>query len=382
MSIEAEVLDRLERGVVEFKHRHEAATEKLSDSIKELTARQNAVEVRMASPDTGGSYGGDSGGADDIVDLLTKNSDFDTLRRHGKGRCVLEIKRFWPESKSAITSGSLPAIQRLPGVAIATGRRRLFMRDLITAEPTENGAVDYIEESSYTNAASPQTEASDKAESTFTFTPRTVQIQTLAHWTQASRQVLDDVVELRQHLRNALLYGLAVKEELEILSGDGTGVHQSGLITTATSFNSGLLVPVSAGWNKADVLRRAIQQLEAADFQCSGIVLNPVDWADLELTKTSTFEYTMGNPGRSLPLTLWGVPLVVTNSIDAGTFLVGDFQTGCHLRDRMDGTIDVSDSHADTFIKNVLTFRAESRFALVKTRPAAFVQGSYTTSPA
>jgi len=143
-----------------------------------------------------------------------------------------------------------------------------------------------------------------------------------------------------------------------------------------------LLVPASAGWNKADVLRRAIQQLESSDFDCTGIVVNPVDWADIEVSKSTTYEYAIGDARQSLPLTLWGRGLVVTNSIASGTFLVGDFASGAHIRDRQDGTIDVSDSHDDFFVKNLIALRAESRFALVKTRPAAFVTGSFSTSPA
>ena len=47
---------------------------------------------------------------------------------------------------------------------------------------------------------------------------------------------------MRTVIDSELMYGLLLKEEAEILSGDGTGQHLNGLITQATAYNTGLNV--------------------------------------------------------------------------------------------------------------------------------------------
>jgi hypothetical protein len=45
-------------------------------------------------------------------------------------------------------------------------------------------------------------------------------------------------------------------------------------------------------------------------------------------------------------------------------------------------TVEISTEHADYFVRNLVAVRAEKRLALVTKRPASFVSGSFTTSPA
>jgi hypothetical protein len=43
---------------------------------------------------------------------------------------------------------------------------------------------------------------------------------------------------------------------------------------------------------------------------------------------------------------------------------------------------EVSTEHQDFFVKNLVACRAEKRLALVVKRPASYVTGTFTTSPA
>jgi HK97 family phage major capsid protein len=112
------------------------------------------------------------------------------------------------------------------------------------------------------------------------------------------------------------------------------------------------------------------------------MVLNPLDWWKIRLIKDGNGQYLFGNPASDSYTALWGVPCAVTNAIPQGTFLVGGFATGAALYIRMDGVIEVSDSHSDYFVRNKLAIRCEERLLLATYTPDAFVTGSFVQSPA
>ena len=66
-----------------------------------------------------------------------------------------------------------------------------------------------------------------------------------------------------------------LEEELQLLSGDNTGENLHGLITQATAFSTSLLSAAS-GWNRIDIVGRAIQQLTTAkEIPPTFIVMHP-----------------------------------------------------------------------------------------------------------
>ena len=75
--------------------------------------------------------------------------------------------------------------------------------------------------------------------------------------------MLDDFSELMTFIRTMMPYYVNLAEELQLLSGDDTGENLHGLIPQAAAFSAGLLDPTK-GWNKIDIIGRAIQQITAA----------------------------------------------------------------------------------------------------------------------
>jgi len=67
---------------------------------------------------------------------------------------------------------------------------------------------------------------------------------------------------------------------------------------------------------------------------------------------------------------------VITNSISAGRFLLGDFSKAM-TGDRMDATVDISEHHDQNWTKNLLTILCEMRGCLAVTRPSAFRYGAF-----
>lgn len=366
-----------------------AAVDGITAEVKDLGTRQRDIQSQLDGVDkrTQARYAGSGAEVKSLGEQVVSAPEFLGLFGKGWASGKVRIPVLNIHQKAAAITTTTAGGFGTPGVLpveytglIAPVRRRLFLRDLLSARPTDSGYIQAIKQTSFTSAASPQTEGSAKGESTAAYEPYSVPVQVLAHWITATRQVLEDLPELQAWINTDLMYFLKLKEEEELLSGSGSGQHLTGLITGATAFNTALLG--SGAWNKADVVRRAIQQLEILYYDADGIVMHPTDWADLETAKATTYEYVIGNPRASLTPMLWGKPVVVTPGITAGTFLVGAFAMGAVIRDRMDATIDISTEHSTYFTENKVAIRAEERLALVKRHADAFVTGSFSTSPA
>lgn len=275
--------------------------------------------------------------------------------------------------------------QRLFDRPLGLAMLQLRVRDLLTVRKLTTGnSFDYPIQNLRTNAPSPQVEAATKAESTYGWTSAIGLIQTIAHFTNVSRQALDDISWMREVLDSELLYGLLLKEEQELLAGSGVGNHLTGLITGATAYDSGTYNV--AGDTRIDQIRHAILQvrlLGLATFAADGIVLHPTDMQKIELTKTEEGGankglYIIGDPKTGPAVKyLWSLPVVESDSIAVGTFLTGPFQTGAVLVDRMQASTDISFSHASNFTSNLATILAEERIGLAKTRGTAFVSGAF-----
>jgi len=106
-------------------------------------------------------------------------------------------------------------------------------------------------------------------------------------------------------------------------------------------------------------------------------LLNPSDWLDIELRKVGTSDdrYAAGDP-KNGGGTLWDLPIVLSNYISAGTFLVGDFARAASLFEKGGASVEISRHDASNFQKNMLTLLAEERLALVVVNSAALVTGS------
>jgi HK97 family phage major capsid protein len=248
---------------------------------------------------------------------------------------------------------------------------------------TSGNSFDFVKQSGRTNGASPQIEASPKAESTYTWTAASDTVKTIAHFTNISRQALDDITWIQGAINGELTYGLKLREEAEILSGDGTGQHLNGILHQASAYDTGLNVGSD---QRLDTLRHAKLQARLAGlgtFAPDGIVLHPTDMEKIELIKTeeggaNKGVYIIGDPrtGPAVKL-VWGLPVVESDSISAGTFLIGSFGVAAELIDRMQAMIEISFEHNVNFTSNLATILCEERIGLAVRRPEAFITGSF-----
>ncbi|QEE28575.1 phage major capsid protein [Terriglobus albidus] len=354
--------------------------------LEELQKQVDFLDIKLAE-----KHSADISGPS-FSEKLKENEDVARLLRDRKGvaRINLSGKDFADfERKTTITSAAVGQavsgvlqIDRIPGIT-QEARQVLKVRDLLSAAPTSMQVVDFVKVNTPMNIASPVVEASTKPENAVTFTSVSEKVRTIATWIPATKQILDDFVELNSFIGSTLPYYVNLEEELQLLSGDNTGENLHGLITQASSFNTGLLSPTK-GWNKIDIVGRAIQQITASkELDPTFIILHPNDWFEMRLTKDSFGRYILGDPQTNARPSLFGLDVVYTTSITNGTFLVGSGSPiASQIRDRMEMQVEISTEHQDYFVKNLVAVRAEKRLVLVVKRPASYVTGTFSSSPA
>lgn len=341
--------------------------------VDDLADRVQEIEQKGVS----GAFGTKAGGFD-LGRHVVESEQFRALKGGMSKSASIEIKTAIINA----TGASQPLVQadRMAGI-VHGAERRLTIRDLLATARTSSNAVEFAKENVYTNSAGPTVSGSPeqyeniiKPESGITFTLTSVPVVTLAHWIPVSRQVMDDSEALRNYIGGRLLYGLRLKEEDQLLNGTGSNHQLTGLLTNATALTQ--TSPQTT--NSIDLIRMAIAQVEAADFVPNAIILNPVDWKNINLRKVGTGDvrYVVGDPLGTDAQRLWGIPVVVTNSIAAGTFLVADLNMACMLWDRWDARVEIGYS-GDGFVKNTLSVLAEERLALTIFRSTALVKGTF-----
>ncbi|UXA35592.1 phage major capsid protein [Proteus terrae] len=265
--------------------------------------------------------------------------------------------------------------QRLPGIDVAP-KQRLFIRDLIAPGKTTSPAIFWVQQTGFTNKASVVPENTTKPYSDIEFATKITPVTTIAHMFKASKQILDDFAQLQSLVDAEMRYGLKFVEEQEILFGDGSGAHLHGIIPQASKYKPEFSVEKQSG---IDDLRLAMLQAQLARLPATGHVLHFIDWAKIELTKDSLGRYILANPSALIGPTLWGLPVVATESTAfKGKFLTGAFNAGAQLFDREETNVVISTENTDDFEKNMISIRCEERLALAVKRPEAFVYGDFT----
>ena len=361
---------RLEKGEALSQKAKEAADEALV-KFNELSATMTEIEQKLARRGGGDDAERKSMGQRFVEDEGVKGF---MQRPPSKGGVSVEVKAITSvTTDTAGAAGDLIVPDRQAGI-VAAPDRRMTVRDLITPGRTNSNAIQYVQETGFVNSAASVAEGVQKPESSMKFDLKTVPVATIAHWVQASKQILADAPMLASYIDGRLRYGLAYAEELQLLKGDGTGSNLLGLIPQATAYapQGGLVATTMI-----DQLRYAMLQAVLAEYPATGHVLNPIDWARIETSKDDMGRYIIGDAADGAPPRLWRLPVVETPAMTVDKFLTGAFKLAAQLFDREDANVEISTEDRDNFVKNMVTIRGEQRTGLAVYRPEAIIYGDF-----
>lgn len=341
--------------------------------LNEAKARLDELEQKMARRPHEGREEVKSLGRQ-FVDSDSYKSLTGSAGQRGKANLEIKATITSATTDAAGSAGDLAQATRLPGI-VGAPERKLTIRDLLMQGRMDGNSLEFVQETGFTNSAAPVAEGALKPQSDIKFDLKSTTAKVIAHYMKASRQILDDASQLQSYIDGRLRYGLAFKEEQQILNGDGTGQNLLGIVPQATAYVRPAGVTTTAE-SKLDTLRFAMLQAILAEYPASGHVLNPIDWAAIETLKDTSGQYIIGNPQGGLNPTLWGLPVAETQAIASGKFLTGAFSMGAQIFDRWASRVEVATENEDDFVKNLVTILAEERLALAVYRPEAFIYGN------
>lgn len=269
--------------------------------------------------------------------------------------------------------------------------RQDHIRDLFPKESTTQTRIYAAVETGWTNNAAqvPTRVAQDggpatggptdtwgvKPKSDIQLTVASWDVAVVAHLIDVHKTMLDDVAMLRSFLNRRMIDGLRYAEDVDFLYSTGGPEKITGLFHTP-----GVQVYTGRETDQLSAqVRRAITRVMLAEYAPTGIVLSPLDWESLELEEDKTGKWRISTSvAVGAEQRMWRLPVIATNAMNQGQYLVGAFGTGAQVYDREQVNVVVSTENKDNFEKNVVTFRAEERTALVVPRPESFVIGTFT----
>lgn len=294
---------------------------------------------------------------------------------------IEHISTLEQKANVSLGTGVLDA-QRLPVVPQVTHDDTLTLRDVIAQGTTDAASVEYVRDEGMTRAAAEVAHGGAKPETTMSYTLQTATVRTIAAWQKVQTQQLDDMPMLRSLIDNRLLYDLGMREEEEIMYGDGIAPNITGLITVSGTTDIASLTRYAATDDQIlDVIRMGVTEVRRAGYQPNALLIDPLDWEEVELLKATDKNYIWAVIRDQLGPRVWGLRVVETVAAEQQkviatqkrSLVVGDFQRGAMIVDRMNAQVLVGLNN-DDFTKNLRTILAEERIAFPIFAPKAFAK--------
>jgi hypothetical protein len=228
--------------------------------------------------------------------------------------------------------------------------------DAISSFRVDQNAVEFVKWAKVAGGAAVVAEKANKPSAEFAPTVTSDTLDNVAVWTQITRQMAEDQRTVMDKINNELRRDVLREEEAQAAAA----------LAAAT-------LPTATAATLLGAIRSGLATVQAAGYAPNAVLLNPADWADLDID-------VMGNTlnGPQVSQRFWGLTPIPAASQPAGTATVGDFRAGVERYVRSEVSLYVTDSHASTFIANVLTILAERRSLTAVVRPQALVEASVT----
>lgn len=357
------------------------------EKYNKLQEQIDAVESGMNR--TKSEYEGNKSWVSKVNEQIKSDSDFmEKVKSGGFTVNNLRVKAETVLSSATDLLANSPATVDV--VAAQRGRsgvifdpdRAFRVRSLIPQSSTSSNKIDYVEENAFSDGTSWVAEGANiDPNSHFDLVRKSVQVEEFQNYVRIPRAMLEDIDGLMGYINSRLVSKWGLYEDGLLLRGENASTPDHlGITEVASAYVDNL---ADANVNNFDIIAKAIQQAQVAEYQPNAILLHPNDYYNLLLTKATDGHYVFPDQtvmGLSAPR-IAGVPLISTTAMTADTFLVGDF-TSSQIYDRNTGSIRIYEQDRDNAIKRLVTIEMSARMALVNYRPSAYIYGTFAAAKA
>lgn len=371
-SVEKKLSSINERAEGEAKEIGKISTE-TKNAIEALGVEQRVLADRLVVLEQKGVLQPEAPKVESWGDQFIKSANYGLFAGGNLSKLRVEVKNTLTGSDTTV------APDRKPGI-VGGAFLPFSMEALIPSTTTNSNAIEFTKENAFTNSAAEAAEGAAKAESALTWTLVNMPVSTVAHWIKISKQLAADAPALKAYIDTRMRYGVNQKVDTQLVVGDGVAPNISGTYDAGNYVAHGIAnAALGTTLKKLVLFRKVIADLYAAGFPPDAIVLNPADWATIEIELFTTAAgqtlYNVNSAGRAF---LFGLPVIQALGMAADTFQIGRFSEAYMIYNREGVVVEMSDSDGDNFQRNLLTIRAERRLALATEKPAAVRGGDLT----
>lgn len=373
--------DKIEADIATFAAKAEAEVKAVgkvahdtNTALEALGTKQRELADRILQIEQKGSASNDQPKpAETWGEQFTKSDVYKAFAGGNTQKARFEVKNTLTGADANV------APDRKPGI-VSGAFQPMTLESFLPSMPTSSNAVEFTKEASFTNSAAEAAEGAQKAESALTWSLVNMPISTVAHWIKISRQLAADNAALAAYVDTRMRYGVNLKVEQQLVAGDGTAPNISGILDTGNFTAHGIAdAALGSTLKKLVLIRKIMAASWAAGFAADGILLNPADWAAIEIDlMTVAAGQTLYSVSEGGQPRLFGVPVIQSVGMTADNVAVGAFAQAYMIHNREGVVVEMSDSDSDNFTKNLITIRAERRLALATERPAAVRAGDLT----
>ena len=291
---------------------------------------------------------------------------------------------------STNVTGQMPQAEREAGFNNVV-RQAFTIRNGSNVYPINSTLAEWVEQSGIEGSAGMTAEGTAKTQLDWNYTVANASVKKITSYVKITEEMLGDIDGMMGEINGNLAYQIGLLEEAQLITGDGLTVNLNGIEKYAGALDLAPLNLTVENANNWDVLGACITQIKVnAKATANRIFMNPADvFLSIHGTKDTTNDYINpvtvvpnNTPGGAPSVFVWGVPVVESDSVTAGEYIVADM-TKFTIRDKEGLRIEIG-LDADDFTKNLVTIRGEKRLvSYIKANDVeAFVTGTFVAGKA
>ena len=302
-----------------------------------------------------------------LGDVFVKSRTFSEYKSASSRGPLSEVDGVNVKTLMTTAAGWAPETTRT-GKVVLSAQRPIRVVDIIPDGETNQAAVVYMQEDTFTNNAAETAEGGTFGEAALVLSEQSSTVRKIAVFLPVTDEQLADEPGIRSYVNNRLGYMIQLRLDSQLLVGNGTAPNLRGINNA-----SGIQTQAKGADPTPDAVYKAmVLVMVNGRAMPSACVMHPLDWQDIRLLRTADGIYIWGNPADAGPERIWVLPVVVTDAQTQNTAVVGDFAGYSQLYMRQGIEFEVTNSHGTFFAEGKLAIRATIRAAFVIYRGSAF----------
>lgn len=303
-----------------------------------------------------------------VKDLLVASKALEKLRN--KVYSEFEIKTVGDVTTSnVVVSTPQPKLSVLgvEGDLYAINRSTIMsILDFVDLGTTDKGSITWVDEVEGEGSVSTTAEGVTKNQIDVDYQEKIANETKYTGFAKVTEESLENIAYMEGEINRVLTEKLNLAKSAAVLSG---------IVSAATTFSLTDFDDTVKDADIIDAIVAATTQSEMSGIIPTSIVMNPIDVAKFQLTKSSNMPRIQTVAGRTM---VNGLNVIRTTQITKGTFVLGDFSK---YRVRIHKEKLVMGWDSDDFTKNKRTIIGESRLIqyVSSNEKTSFIKGTFAT---